>query len=262
MSVIKFFDFSKKSYDCIFSIGEACSCAQALKYADLRCASYPFDWLAGTDFLGRVKILVSDFYRFIEKEDLVDCHCCNGDTKNPCDVYKNEYTNLVLNHDFPSGVALDDAFVMVAEKYKRRIGRLLANISNADKVLVVYIETPICEKHASNDDILLGWQQICDKYPNKKIDLLYFSFDANLAPKCKQVENLGANVIKITANYKSQLPDAVPCAVDKHVLHQVLKRYKLKMPLVYSLKRLGQSFLIKLIPIKSVRKKLKRQLHL
>ena len=198
----------------------------------------------------------------VEKKDLVDYHCNNEDTRNPCDVYKNEYTKLILNHDFPTGMTLDESHPMVAEKYKRRITRLLNNISNAESVLVVYIETPITKEHATNEDILTGWKQINDKYPNKKIDLIYFMNDTGLAPKQCKKENLSENIIKITANYKSQKPNVVSYAVDKHVLHSVLKYYRLSMPLAYRAKRLLWTFFIKLIPISLIRKKLKRKLHL
>ena len=47
----------KYFYDVIFSLGEACSCAQSLTKSDLRLYSCPFDWIWGADFLGRINIL-------------------------------------------------------------------------------------------------------------------------------------------------------------------------------------------------------------
>lgn len=128
---------TKKKYDFICSIGAACSCAQSLISAGLRTTSGPFDWLWGSDFLGRINILCSDFYRFIEKDDLTSCGCNNGDAKNLCDIYKNEYTKLVLNHDFPASVSLEDSYADVSQKYERRINRMLANINSAEFVLLV-----------------------------------------------------------------------------------------------------------------------------
>lgn len=40
----------EKKYDLIFSIGEACSCAEVLRESRLRFYSYPFDWLYGSTF--------------------------------------------------------------------------------------------------------------------------------------------------------------------------------------------------------------------
>ena len=251
----------KQLYDIIFSLGEACSCTQALINNNLRYSSYPFDWLWGGTFLDRVNILVSNFNRFIEKNDLVSCEYNNGDQKNLCDVYKNEYTGLVLNHDFPAGVPLEESYPMVAEKYQRRINRLLDNIKNADSVLIVYIETPNNKNHTSDKDIICGWEKIKEKYFNKKIDLLYFMNDTTLPPKSVKKENITSNITKVTANYKNQAPNVVPYAVDNDVLKSVLKQYSLKTSLGFKIKQITKKILIKLIPIKSIRKNLRKKYH-
>lgn len=254
---------TKKKYDFVCSIGEACSCAQSLISANLRTASGPFDWLWGSDFLGRIKILCSDFHRFIEKDDLISCDCNNGDTKNLCDIYKNKYTNLVLNHDFPAGVPLDDSYDTVAEKYERRINRLLSNINSSESVLLVYIETPITDKHTSNADIIEGSEQIKNRWSNKTIDILYFKNDLNLTPKQYELETLSNNIIKITANYKSQNPDAVSYAIDTHFVRDILRKYvKLNLPLSTVLGRYMLKFLIKFIPSHTTRVRLRKKWHL
>ena len=40
---------SKQHYDFVFSLGQACSCSSSLRAAKLQYASYPFDWLYGSD---------------------------------------------------------------------------------------------------------------------------------------------------------------------------------------------------------------------
>ena len=42
-----------KTYDFIFGLGNACSCTQTLREADLQVLSFPFDWviLSGADDL-------------------------------------------------------------------------------------------------------------------------------------------------------------------------------------------------------------------
>ena len=79
----------KKKYDLVFGIGAACSCSQMLRKTGLQFSSYPFDWLYGTDFSGRVDILTNDFKDFVNKEDLTFIDATNGDKDNPCDVYNN-----------------------------------------------------------------------------------------------------------------------------------------------------------------------------
>lgn len=49
----------KRKYDLIFSLGEACFMASALRKNKLRFFACPFDWMYGSNFKGRCKILRS-----------------------------------------------------------------------------------------------------------------------------------------------------------------------------------------------------------
>ena len=248
----------KSKYDFVFSLGEACSCTQALRSSNLQYASYPLDWLFGSDFNGRVDILISEFNQFIERSDLQYSY---SERSISCDAYFNNKNQITFNHDFPTGVPLEESYPMVAEKYQRRINRLLDNIKNADSVLIVYIETPNNKNHTSDKDIICGWEKIKEKYFNKKIDLLYFMNDTTLPPKSVKKENITPNITKVTANYKNQAPNVVPYAVDNDVLKRVLKQYSLKTPLGFKIKQITKKILIKLIPIKSIRKNLRKKYH-
>ena len=113
---------SSKKYDLIFSLGEACSCTQALRSCKLQCFSYPFDWLFGSNYIGRCKILSSKFERFIDKNSLKQSY----EEKNiNCIAYHNTYNNLTFNHDFDKNLQFNEAYLIVKERYKRRINRLL-----------------------------------------------------------------------------------------------------------------------------------------
>ena len=248
----------KLKYDLVFGIGEACSCTQALRTSGLQYTSYPLDWLFGSDFNGRVDILISDFNRFIEQEDLQYSY---SERSISCDAYLNNKTQITFNHDFPAKVPLEESYPMVAEKYQRRINRLLNNIKNANSMLVVYIETPNNENHTSDKDIICGWKKIQKKYSDKKIDLLYFMNDTTLSTKNIKKENITTNITKIKANYKSQLPNVLPYVVDNDVLKSALKQYKLKTSLRFEIKQIIKKTSIKLIPIKSIKKKLRKKYH-
>ena len=249
---------NKEKYDLIFSLGAACSCTQALRSSNLQYASYPLDWLFGSDFNGRIDIIASNFYEFIEQQDLTYSY---SERSMSCDAYYNNKNQITFNHDFPKGIPLEESYPMVAEKYQRRINRLLDNIKNATSVLIVYIETPNNENHTSDKNIICGWEKFKEKYLNKKIDLLYFINDTTLPPKSVKRENITQNVTKVIANYKDQSPNAVPYAVDNNVLKSVLKQYSLKTPLGFKIKRITKKFLIKLIPYKPLRRKLRGKYH-
>lgn len=248
----------RKEYDFIFSIGEDCSCTQALRSSNLQYASYPLDWLFGSDFNGRIDILVSNFNKFIEFSDL---QLSYSERSISCDAYYNNSNKITFNHDFPTGIPLEESYPEVFEKYQRRINRLLTNIQNADSILVVYIETPNNENHTSDKDILYGYKKIQQKYPNKKIDLLYIMNDMALSPKDIKQENISPNITKVITNYKNKSPEALPYVVDNFVLKDILKEYKLKIPLKQRVQKRIKKLLIELIPIKSIRKKLRKRYH-
>ena len=126
----------KQKYDLIFSMGAACSCSSALRAAELQVSSYPFDWLFGSDFCGRADIVASEFKRFIDKKDLEYVFSVRS---TRCDAYHNKHNDLTFNHDFERGMDLSETYPAVREKYDRRIKRLISNVENANRILIVYI---------------------------------------------------------------------------------------------------------------------------
>lgn len=250
-----------KKYDLVFSMGAACSCASLLIGSDLRRFSAPFDWLWGSDFLGRIKLLVSGFDRFLEKEDLEFCHYNNGDKKHLCDVYYNKYTQLTLNHDFPAGVALEASYPQVKEKYRRRIERLQEKLENASSVLMVFLSLPTASTHPTDNQIIQGWQEVQKKYPNKKIDLLYFVNNETLESRAYKKFSLSPHVMKIVSNYKYQAAGVPKESVDLLFLMRLMSGYELNLSLKDKIKINFIRGGIKLIPFKFLRKKLRRRYH-
>ena len=237
-------------YDLIFSMGEACSCSELIRSLNYQNYSYPFDWIAGCTFLERSKILINEFKDFINKEDLEFLQFASI-TNN--DVYKNKSNNLVFNHDFTSGVDFNEMYIKVKEKYNRRINRLLENIKNSQNILILYLETPIKNHPYINDnEIIEGFNLIKQKYPNKNIDLLYFT---NL--KDKKIVNLNNNIKRIYLYYKKDnaIEDYAP---SFKYLQKILRKYKFKM----MLKRKIQIFISKIIPFKPLRKKYRKKYHI
>lgn len=247
----------KTEYDLIFSIGEACSCTSALRAAYLQIASYPFDWLFGSDFIGRCKILSSEFARFIEKDDLEYVFSARSIS---CDAYHNVYNGLTFNHDFLMNKKLDETYSDVKAKYARRIQRLLDNIKNAKRILIVYIETPETGHIEVNDSTILeGYNIIKNKFKDKNIDLLYFCNSGKL----HKIEKLSQNLVKATIYYKSKNNDAEDYDVDQKVLKDFLTGYcSLKLPFGKVFFRTIKKMLINLMPSSKLRKKLRKKYHL
>lgn len=248
----------RQKYDLIFSMGAACSCSSSLRSAELQVASYPFDWLFGSDFCGRADIIANDFKRFIDKKDLEFAFSVRSIR---CDAYHNKYNDLTFNHDFEKGKDLSETYDAISEKYSRRINRLLSTIQNANKTLIVYIETPDCIKHASNSEIKKAFEKIQKHFKFKDIDLVYF---VNNNKKTVMQEIMISNhITKFEGNYKSKNIDAVSYDVDKRLLKKFLiKRYKLKQPFAKILRRFLIKTVIKIIPSHKIRVNMRKKFHL
>lgn len=213
-----------KKYDVIFSIGSACLCSQMLRRSGLQFCSYPFDWLAGCDFSGRIDFLVSDFKDFFNREDFHFTGKDNADEHNPCDVYENNKTGIAFNHDFARGVPFDVSYPAVKAKYDRRINRLLNDIDSHKNILIVFTEVPSGNSENINDDILIsGYNKIIQRFPNKNIDLLYISCTPN-----KSERQIGEHIFKLAFDYKNSR-DIPPH--DARVLRTAAKNYRLKRSL-------------------------------
>lgn len=247
---------SRKPYDLIFSLGEACLCTQALRSRGLQLSSYPLDWLFGSDYMGRCRIIASRFDRFLEKADLAYSY---SERSIVCDAYHNAYNDLTFNHDFASGKELSMTYPEVRQKYDRRIARLLAHIEKARRVLLVYIETPVSDHvQVNHEDIQAGYDLIARSFPGKQMDMLYLAHSA----ACTQTERLGEHVTKITGDYKSKDPEHQDYVADITALAQLLPcEIRLHKSVGYRLRKALIKMCISLIPSKSARNRLKKKCH-
>ena len=226
---------TKEKYDLIFSIGEACSCTQALRMNKLQNYSYPLDWCFGSDFTGRCKILASKFARFIDEKDLFNSYTESGIN---CYAYKNKYNDITFNHDFKCDLSFYDAYYGkngVKAKYERRIARLLNKIKNSEKILIVYMESPI-QNHIKvpNNIIIEGYNLIKNSFDNVEIDFVYIMNDSLSDNISKEI--LSPNISKYILNYKDTSSD-FDYSVDFDKLKDIFTRYKLKLSLVQKLKQ-------------------------
>lgn len=210
-------------YDVVFGLGEACSCSDALRKANLQIVSYPMDWIFGASFQDRVNMLTSNFKDFFEAKDLV-YKGPNGKT----DIYANEHNGLVFNHDFPMNVPFETAYPTVRGKYDRRIDRLLSNIRNAKRALAVYIETPNCPQKLTDIQVLKeGHKALAEAFPDTIIDLLYLSNYQDISYNNREYIHISPFITKINVHYKSLNSKEPDYAVNKSVLQKIFKEIKI-----------------------------------
>ncbi len=213
--------FKTDCFDLVVSLGAACSCTDTLRMSGLQRFSYPFDWLFGSDFEGRVNLVCNDFNHFIEKDDLI----VEGTRQSPmpCTIYRNTKNGLVFNHDFPLNSSLDDAYVSVSEQYRRRIFRLLSQIEQSERVLFVYIETPNCNDKLENNDIILKAQKkLSEKFQGTEIYILYISNKER-----KNIINLSENSLKCDWSYTNPSKDLPPYMPDYESLKKLFQTVSL-----------------------------------
>lgn len=243
-------------------MGTACPCSEALRISNLQMYSYPFDWLWGGDFPKRVDIFLNEFKRYIEKEDLEFFSESNGAPVAPCAVYKNNYNGIVFNHDFTIGYDFDEIYPSVKAKYERRASRLFKQIDELKDILMVYIQFPNDETKIKDSALEELLQKIKTKYPNKNFNILYFMCEASMKPDEYRVETLNDNITKIIGNYKSKDTDAPDVNVNRSMLVSIFKNgYSLNMPFGKKIKISTLKFIIKLLPNRKFRQKLRRMFH-
>lgn len=173
----KVLDIFKNRYDCIFSLGSACYCAELLTKARLRVFSSPFDWLCGGSFEYRANLICNDFSDFINPDDLEKI----GEREYPenTDIYRNNYNEIVFNHDFPKGEEFSKNYQSVKDKYDKRINRLNEKLSNSKHSLIVFMEH--FEQCIPKDEEVISLiEKINNKFNKTNIDILYIKHNKEM----------------------------------------------------------------------------------
>lgn len=257
---------NRRKFDLIFSLGAACSCSETLRKSGLQFYSYPFDWLYGSDFSKRIDIFLNEFKRYIEKEDLEFLSPTNEAPINPCIVYKNNFNDIVFNHDFFQGIDFETMYPIVKEKYNRRISRLLNQIKKSKNILIAYIQTPHEKNKINNDELFKAIEKLEQKYPNKNFNILYLQCDISMKFENYTIEKLNDKITKITGNYKSKKENMSEDAANYKFIIKLLKNFKLKLPFISNLKLIILNkifkFVIKLLPSRKLRQKLRQKFHI
>ena len=222
----------KVKYDCVFSLGEVCFCANYLQAMQLRKFSSPFDWIAGATFKERMWFLLHDFENFFNKEDLSPHG--KREFPEPCDIYYNKRTHIVFNHDFPLNKPFEVTFPKVEAKYIRRIKRLYKFIKQSKLVLIVYMEKAETKSGITSDDELCAlMDELGKKFPNSHIDLLYIRHNENM--KAGEYASSRVDEHVITAECYDKGDNEKDVAVGNfHNVRQIFKNIRCKDNLFHS----------------------------
>ena len=193
-----------KKYDTVVSVGTACFVPETMKKLKLRDFSGPFDWVFGSDVITRLKFIKNKFKNYFNFEDfeLIVENPDNGKI-----TYKNKTSGIVYDHDFPHG-NFKDVFSLVAQKYERRINRMIYHLQNDNHVLLVFFEL---NNIGNKEQIIKIMDEINKKY-KARIDLLYVNHNPNIKlGKHKRIKRISDYVMYSEYHY-DKYPDEIPYA--------------------------------------------------
>ena len=200
-------------YDLAFSMGFGCGCSRALRAAGLQRASFPMDWVGSPGLVASAEMVASGFVGWLDREslELIDVRRSNGTINR---AYVNRRTGFIFGHDFHHDADVDVAFDEVAEKYARRIERLISSIKASCRVLVAYVEHPVRQR-VSDGEVGRARRIMSEAFPGVDFTLLYVYHDDGCAePVEKIVEpgvvTLGARIRRFEFGLVSHTFDREP----------------------------------------------------
>ncbi len=176
-------------FDFVFSLGENCAAAHYLQRLKLREMSCPFDWLCNASIQTRSTLLIDRFDGFLTRENMVLMEKpLGGDPLN--DYYHDKKTGFYFFHDFSKGLAFDEAYLKVKEKYDRRIARLYKKLSVSSKVLLVWVNG---EYNVDKSEFVDVINRLKKGFPSIEFHLLVIENDMGRKKIDEQMVN--ANII-------------------------------------------------------------------
>ena len=216
----------KRKYDVMISIGEACTCTETLRKANLVHQSYPFDWNTGINVSDKVDIIVNDFKDFFNKEDSEPTGKITGRRGKESYLYIDKINKMHFVHDFPITQNFDEAYEISYERYQRRIKRFYDVIHNSQKTLLVFIEYQLSESPLQNkEDLIEIYNKLKEKFPNDNVDLMYIKFDWDIDFKKREKVQLTDNIYYTRFNYSKIPKTDLDAVVNYKLLIKAVKEY-------------------------------------
>lgn len=134
------------------SLGNCCKIAWFIRDTGLNSYSYPFDWLLTPSCNSICDLLENGFNDFMLKDNLSNLgdycrttkeYTMTGNSK----VIDNLY-DIESRHDFAWNLSIENQYLLIKEKYQRRINRLYRALNQTDKP-VYLVRKQISREQAS-----------------------------------------------------------------------------------------------------------------
>ncbi|MGN0828841.1 MAG: DUF1796 family putative cysteine peptidase [Akkermansia sp.] len=249
------------AFDQAYNIGDSCAAALWLRRCRMRFSSGPLDWLAGGSFSERIGMIVSDFARFMEAEDLEYVPRDVGEgISSPHDLYRNRSNGLKHYHDFKMGLPLAETYPAVRAKYDRRIKRL-QNVLATQRVLLVWLSL---SQITDDAELVDSCERLLQKYAHNRDNIHFLIIEQGTsAPEYKRL-NAHIECYRLDLANASQ-PDFNATMGNLKCIEPVFCRYDVQHSRLLRRRQKRRKMLIRLmtllIPIRSIRRNIRRKLY-
>ena len=154
-------------YDVVYSLGQWCAVAMAMKKVGLRSASGPFDWMGRDRPVGSyVDLLTTGFKGFFLKENMKKLGDVPGEGT---EHWKDMSQGWEIRHEFKAGVPFDANYANFHALVARRSERLLKSLRSGGHILLVHW---IGEGHYRREEVVADMRRLRTAFPESTVDLL------------------------------------------------------------------------------------------
>lgn len=190
-----------------------------LREGGVQYLSFPQDWNPGPGFVGKCETVAEGFSHWLDRDRLV---LQNPDETEGLLVYKNTETGYTFLHDFLAKHPFDEQYPKIAEKYSRRISRLLGLIEGGSRILVVWVNVPGDDK-ANWEKAMAGRKVLSDRWPGKEFDVLILNHSDGV-PFAAAEEEEREYVRMVSFDYRDRSPREDKWMADHYILGKWFKR--------------------------------------
>lgn len=112
----------------IISVGAACRAAHYLQRHNLRCGSFPLDWMMNYTLKDASRLFHNEFRNFFE-------HIKQIDSKNGKRIIQDMDNGMISMHDFPTDIGMQEYYHTFKETMQRRARRMLNALKDSKNTI-------------------------------------------------------------------------------------------------------------------------------
>lgn len=248
-----------RKYDVAIPLGNFCSASFHLRHNNLQLESYPFDWVGFDNVTIPATLVANGFKNYFIAEQLKRVEGENGNHL-PYTQYPEHY---LFYHCVEKDLPFDEACKKAKAMFERRIQRVYEYVESAKNVLFMNTSNePVLEKDAVEAQKILQ-----KRFPGKNIDVIVVDMKADY--KGMEIKELNKNVTFVRLEfdnkkdlYSDKKEEFKAILKDRKLSSQKDLAKTLLHKKLFTVKRTVVNALCCLIPIKKVRKSIRKKLQI